>query len=367
MENNHLSAEFSAENNLTKTFQEFVQIPSPTGAELEFSCFLKSKLEDLGLKVYQDERANLFTRLNGHGEPVLLVAHLDTVGELVKIKPIFDNGIFKSDGTTILGADNKASVTVIYELIKHLKTKNIDHRPIEVLFSVAEEAGISGIDTFDFSKVTAKEGLCIDAARPVGTVILSSPFYLRQTFKILGKPADSSNAQNGQDVLEALSKFIEKTKVFYQENTLFNIGIIKGGTGTNILLSEIELEAELRAFCEEDLTLAKQKIKDLFEESCIEGKTRGKYHEVLENQGYVFNKEDSFVNQVTNKLSRVVSQKRVNLIEKYWGVSDVNNINAKGIKMVNLGYGAQNTHTVFEKVALRSLVEIFDFLINYLK
>lgn len=353
------------EQQLTKTFTDFVKIPSPTNYELEFSNYLKNELEKLGLTVSQDNRGNLFTRLQGPGEPILLNAHIDTVGELVKIEPVLKDGVFMSAGDTILGADNKASVAVIFEILRYFKNSE-SPQPIEVIFSVSEEAGLSGIDTFDFSQVTAKEGICIDASKPVGTMVLGSPFYIRQTFNIIGKPSDSSNPQNGQSVLPALSQFIQKTQEFQLEDTLFNIGIINGGKGLNILLSEIEISAEMRAFRKNDLEQASKTIQKMFKESCENNNCTGKFKEVQENFGYLFDQNDSYVKKVAAGLAKSVGEDRVGFVEKYWGVSDVNNINGKGIQMVNLGYGAEGAHTYDEKIALKSMVEIFEFLKNYL-
>src|ERR687896_1543965 len=98
---------------LVKTLMDLIRIDSPTGEEDNMDQEVTARLQALGVKVYHDSFNNVIAKLEGEGEPILLSAHLDTVEPGRGIKPQFDgDDIIRSDGTTILAADNKAGCAV---------------------------------------------------------------------------------------------------------------------------------------------------------------------------------------------------------------------------------------------------------------
>ena len=93
----------------------------------------------MGFDVIQDDA---HTR-NGHGagniiatlkgtldvEPIYFTVHMDTVVPGKGIKPeIREDGYIYSDGTTILGADDKAGMAALFEMARRLKEQNIAAR-----------------------------------------------------------------------------------------------------------------------------------------------------------------------------------------------------------------------------------------------
>ncbi len=61
----------------------------------------------------------------------MLSAHMDTVGKDVGIKPVIRDGVIYSDGTTILGGDDKSGVAAILEVIRSLREDGLAHPPLE--------------------------------------------------------------------------------------------------------------------------------------------------------------------------------------------------------------------------------------------
>ena len=101
------------------------EIASPTGAERAIADALLAELRELGVEVTEDDTApaaragagNLVARVPGRGDGwVVFFAHLDTVPHEGEVRSMLDNGVFRAAGETILGADNKAAVTVLMEL-----------------------------------------------------------------------------------------------------------------------------------------------------------------------------------------------------------------------------------------------------------
>ena len=99
---------------LVNTFLDLVLIDSPSGQEALIGRDLQGRFSDLGLSTYIDEHGNVIGRLEGDGDQwLLLSAHMDTVGKDTGIHPVIRDGIIRSDGTTILGSDDKSGVRCV--------------------------------------------------------------------------------------------------------------------------------------------------------------------------------------------------------------------------------------------------------------
>src|SRR5690606_18639222 len=117
---------------LVNEFLELVQVDSETKFETEISKVLKEKFTSLGLKVIEDDT----TAVTGHGagnlvctlegtksgvDTIYFTSHMDTVVPGKGIKPSIKDGYIVTDGTTILGADDKAGLAAMFEAIRVLK------------------------------------------------------------------------------------------------------------------------------------------------------------------------------------------------------------------------------------------------------
>ena len=151
---------------LVQEFLELVAIDSPSGDEDAIAEELVRRLEALGVEASQDEHGNVLGRRPGVGEPILLSAHMDTVEPGRGIQPVFDGpDIIRSDGTTILGADNKAGCAVILEVIRSANEDDAETRPIEVAISRGEEIGLVGASNMDYSRISARVALVLPTLR----------------------------------------------------------------------------------------------------------------------------------------------------------------------------------------------------------
>ena len=103
---------------------------------------------------------------------VMFCAHIDTVPHAGQIEVVEDEGVFRSRGETILGADNKAAVAVFIELV----ARHAAEPPpvgIELLLTVAEEQGLRGAKAFDAASLRSDCGFVLDHASAVGEVIVA--------------------------------------------------------------------------------------------------------------------------------------------------------------------------------------------------
>ena len=156
---------------ITSQFIKMVTIDSPSGREEWMSAYLQKWLVKNRFSFKTDKMGNIFATNNKKGESLLLCAHMDTVQPGENIKPSVKKGIIKSDGKTILGADNKAALTAILYAIENMVTI----RPIELLFTVKEEVG-EGLEFFPFNWIRSAKALVFDSSNPLGGIVLRSPY-----------------------------------------------------------------------------------------------------------------------------------------------------------------------------------------------
>src|SRR5438270_3547597 len=134
---------------LCNTLIELVGIPSTSGQEEHIRNYLEQRLAAPGFTTQVDAMGNLVTTLAGEGKPLLLNAHMDRVPPGLGQQPILRDGILYSDGTTNLGADDAAGIAIILEVLTNIKQQQLPHPPIVAVFTVQEEVGMCGVNTFD--------------------------------------------------------------------------------------------------------------------------------------------------------------------------------------------------------------------------
>lgn len=188
------------EKRIADFFAELVSIDSPSLEEREMADTLKAKFVEIGVNFTEDHTqeqtgsnaGNLFARIPGSidGAPVLFAAHMDTVEPAKGKKAVFhDDGTVTSDGTTVLGADDLAGVTAIYEAVRHITEAGAPHSPIEILISTGEELYCKGANAFDYSQVQAKEAYVLDLSGAIGAAAYAAPTLVSFKAEIQGKAA----------------------------------------------------------------------------------------------------------------------------------------------------------------------------------
>lgn len=349
---------------LINLFSDLVKIDSITANEENFACYLLSILKKIGVKSTRDKYGNIYGYLKGTGKPLFLSAHIDTVEPGKNIKPKTDGDYVVSDGTTILGADNKAAIACILDTLEHLNNKKTPHRTIEIIFTRSEEVGNYGAVNFDYSLLRAKEGFCFDSNAPIGTIIKVSPFYERFDLELIGKSAHAANPSDAINVLFLFNELLNKIKPGYQDSeTILNIGVINGGHVRNTIPGNLFLAGEIRSFSEKKLIKHKLLFKKTLEKVCKTYRAKNKLVFVRENPGYNFSNKGLF-DTIKNKMS-ICGIKPI--LSDSWGVSDANIFNQKGLRCVNLGDGVENAHTLKEKVKISEMYKNVKLIYNLVK
>jgi len=350
---------------LVEEFIELVKIDSHSGQEGKIAAVLKTKLEDLGLEVIIDdagkkvggETGNLIGRLKGEkeGTTILFSCHMDTVKPGEGVKPIIKDEVIYSDGTTILGGDNKAGIAAVLEGIRMIKESDTPHSDVEVAFSIWEEGGLLGAKNLDYGKIQAKHAFVLDSGGSPGEIITKGPAQDRVDAKIIGKPAHAGVVpEEGISAIMIAARAIDQMNLLrIDEETTANIGVIKGGDATNIVTPLVEIKGEARSLSEEKLDRQTAHMVETFKKAAAD--FGGTVEMDVERMYPPFNigDEEEIVVKVKEALQNMG-------VEGYTtstgGGSDTNIFNGNGIKAINLGIGEKKAHTLEEHIHIKDLV-----------
>jgi tripeptide aminopeptidase len=177
--------------------------------------------------------------------------------------------VIRSRGKTVLGADDMAGVAAILEALQVIREKNLPHGPVEVLFTVAEEAYAKGAGVFDFAKLMSEEAYVLDLAGPVGTAAYAAPSILSFTAVIRGRASHAGFApQKGIHAIAVAADAISMMPMGrIDEETSVNVGTIAGGLGTNIIPDKCVVRGEVRSLSHEKAVKQAELVKKQFERS----------------------------------------------------------------------------------------------------
>ena len=244
---------------------ELVQIDSHSRKERDVAECIKKYCEEMGAQVEIDDAGekvggntgNVIARFAGHDSDapsIMMSAHMDTVVPGEGVKPIVEGDIIRTDGTTVLGGDDKSGCAVIIEVIRCLQEQNIPHTPIEAIFSICEEVGLLGAKNVDVSKLKAKYGIVFDSDDP-GFLFTKGPSSNHMEFKIHGLESHAGVApEEGISAIKIAAEGSSAMKLGrIDQETTANIGEIEGGMATNIIPNLVVLKGEARSHSEEKL------------------------------------------------------------------------------------------------------------------
>jgi tripeptide aminopeptidase len=352
---------------------ELVQIDSISREEREVAERVKQICEELGAEVFIDDAGskvggntgNVIARFPGtipDAEPIMMSAHMDTVVPGRGVKPIVEGDIIRTDGTTVLGGDDKSGVSVIIETIRCLLEQNIPHAPIDAVFSICEEVGLLGAKHVDMSKVRAKYGIVFDSDDP-GFLFTKGPSANHFEFKIHGLESHAGVApEQGISAIKIAAEAIAAMKLGrIDEETTANIGAIQGGEATNIITNLVTLKGEARSLDDAKLEAQTAHMIKCLEDAAakyevtVEGvTTKARVESEVTREYYAMDVSDD------SRVVRLVLEaaSRMGLDVKTLasgGGCDANIFNKRGIECANLGTGMRAIHTVKEWLDVKDM------------
>ncbi len=350
---------------MQERFVSLCETPSTTGSERAVADAVLAELSALGVEVAEDDAAeraragagNLIARIPGTGEGwAMFCAHLDTVPEPGPIEVELVDGVFRSRGETILGADNKAAVAVLIELAARARARPLAVG-IELVFTVAEEDGLRGARELELGRLRSPFGYALDHATPIGEIIVAAPTHQRLVAEFEGTEAHAGiRPEDGHSAVAAAATAIAAMRLGrLDEQTTANIGLIEGGTAANIVAGRCRIEGEARSLEEPRVAAVVAAMVDACSWAAGEHRCDVDVDVTEAFRGYRQSPSSAAV-----RCAREALEANGHRVEEVatGGGSDANALVAAGFECVLLANGTEANHTASESVAAARLTEM---------
>jgi len=350
---------------MVKQFMEMVQISSESGEEAEFIDYLLKEFKKIGADAAKDSYGNLIAKLPAKGcqgkAPILLSCHADTVKPGKNIEPVLKDGVIRSKGDTILGADDKAGIAEMLEALRIAEVRP----PLEIAVSRQEEVGLLGVKNLDYSQLTAKRGFLLDNDT-LDTIVIGGPSYFALDVDIKGRAAHAGmEPEKGINAIVAASKAITAMELGrLDQETTANVGVINGGLIRNGVPETASFLAECRSLNHDKA----QKLADDMEKVIKEQvESIGAAVEIkVDNLCRAVDiPEDSWAVEIAKTaLKKTGVDAKTTFIT---GFTDASIYNNKGIEMAVVGIGARLEHSCDEHIYLADMEKALTMMVEILR
>jgi tripeptide aminopeptidase len=358
---------------LASLFTTLCEIDSPSKQEGKVAEYLKSVFVEMGAEVSEDDSAqqtgsdcgNLFVRFPDGGldkEPVFFNCHMDTVLPAFGVKVKREGDVFTSAGDTVLGSDDKAGIAALIEVMRTLQEKNIPYGPVEYIFTTCEEVGLMGAKVLNPSSIKANIGYALDSSG-INRVVVGAPAANRITAEIKGVAAHAGlSPEKGISAIHLAARAIARLKLgrLDPESTA-NIGLIEGGTATNIIPESVVVHGEVRSHTLSKLKEHMQNIQEVFQdevdnwrdpESIVDGKPSLDFKVIEDYPVMKLDKNSTVIKRVAEAATTLDAELDYVVAG---GGSDANIFNSFGIQCAILSTGMDKVHSTRETIKLSDM------------
>jgi tripeptide aminopeptidase len=356
---------------LLRTFFDLAIIDSPTGEEAGVAAYCAKALENLGCEVTFDDTqqvtgadvGNLIAGLPGTVPGVLaLSAHMDCVMPCRGVEPYVEDGVVRSAGETVLGADDKAGLAAAIECVHRLLEDGGPRPGIRLLFSVSEEIGLVGAKALDPAAVTADLCLVIDAHGAPGGIVVASPTHYTFRAEFTGRAAHAGvEPESGVSALRIAAEAITAMPSGRLDaETTANVGTIEGGVATNVVTAKVVITGECRSIDPQRVEDVRAEMDRLMRESAERG---GGAVDIVWTREYTGFRTTENAPEVQLVMA---AAREVGLDPHAYstgGGSDANIIAALGVPTLALGCGMTDVHSTDESIAVADLEVLTEMLV----
>jgi tripeptide aminopeptidase len=221
---------------------------------------------------------------------------------------------------------------------------------------VSEEIGLKGAAALDIQSLSLDFGYVLDTGPPVGTFVNQTATHDKLDIKVIGKPAHSGkDPEKGINAIVVAAEAIHGMKIGrIGPETTANLGIIEGGTATNVVCPFVKIKAEARSTSVAELDAQVDHMIQRFEEAA---RAHGTTVEINHARHYVSYEipEDSPVVQIAQRASRALGFDPA--LRTTLGGSDANVYNQKGVPCIVVATGMDKIHTHDECISRKELVD----------
>lgn len=355
---------------------QLMAIPGKSCEELQVVEFIRNQLRQAGVpetSVLVDDVTkrspcggnvgNLIVTLAGtkRGPRRLLMAHLDTVPLCVGARPVRTGGVIRSaDPNTALGGDDRSGASVVLTAALEILKHKIPHPPLTFFWPVQEEIGLLGARFVSTSKLGSPK-LCFNwDGGSASNVTIGATGGYNIDIEIAGIASHAGvNPEAGVSAIAVASLAIADLQqngfhglvVKGKKEGTSNIGIVHGGDATNVVMSKVTLQAEVRSHDSQFREKLVTEFRKAFERAVAaikndSGQTaKLKFVFDLKYESFALKESETCVQTALDAVRDVGLEPKTRISN---GGLDANWLSARGLPTVTLGSGQADVHTVNE-------------------
>lgn len=370
-----------------------------TKSQLEFAKQLINELKALKMdKInFDEENCYIYSVLSGDKDlpKIGFVSHLDTsesaCGKNIKAKIIKnyngkdiqlnDNIVLSSntypdlkkhrgktlittDGTTLLGSDDKAGIAEIMSMLEYYSKSKEKHRDIYICFTPDEEIGLGTLH-FNTKLFNPDFAYTVDGSS-VGEFSYENFNAASATIEINGIPTHTGSAKdimvNASHIATIINSLLPNELPENTENYegFFHLKEISGN------VSNAYMKYLIRDFDKNSFRKRKELLSKIVEQlnkkykNCIKLDIKDSYYNMYD----VIKKEEKLINNTINAIKKTGITP---LILPIRGGTDGTSISYKGIPCPNLGTGGHNFHSIYEYICVEDMENTSEILISIIK
>ena len=378
-----------------KRVMDLIAIPGGSGKEADVATWITLQLQQAGVPAeafFTDtahkkspaggNTGNLIVRLKGtrRGPRRLLMAHMDTVPLAVGAVPVLDGDwIRPKSPSTALGGDNRGGCAVVLTAILEILQQQSDYPPITLLFTVQEETGLRGARFLSTTKLGRPE-LCFNwDGREPASLVIGAVGASNLTIRIQGIASHAgAHPERGVNAaIVAATALASLRKSGWhglvrkgRSRGASNLGVIRGGDATNVVMPLVELEAEARSHDSQFRQQIVAAWAAAFQAAAssitnADGHTGSlEFHEEIRYEPFRLDPASPCVHAAQQAARTAGSEPRLQICD---GGLDANWMALHGCPTVTLGCGQHDIHTVKERLNIPQYLEACRIAINAAK
>lgn len=353
-------------------FLQLLKIDALSQHEKPVADHIHDFLTVLNLKPYFDKSSsktgsdtgNLLCKVGSGGE-VMFLSHMDTARSTKKVNPLILADRIVSDGTSVLGVDNRAGIAVILYALEKALLEKIAVKDFTIAFTTCEESTLAGSVNLEIADHIKKCFIFDSSLRP-GSFIYSSCGAKSFNVTIKGKASHSGLApEKGINSIAIAAQALSQIKQGrIDAKTTVNIGTINGGSATNVVPETTQLTGEIRSSEKGMVEKVILPIKEIFAKETSALGAGLVFKDDWDFKPYNIPPETEIYKDVLSVMEKVgLTPVPVDSLAG----SDANSLNGRGIQALNLGIGAQNPHGNDEFIFTADLYKSSEIALELMK
>jgi tripeptide aminopeptidase len=251
-------------------------------------------------------------------------------------------------------------VAIICEVLRLVRDHHLPCGPIDVVFTICEEAGLIGAKCLDVGRLRAHTGLVLDSDS-VGFLFTKAPAANRMEFRVHGLEAHAGICpERGINAIQVAAEGIAQMQLGrIDDETTANIGVIEGGMAVNIVPNQVMIRGKARSHSPDKLARQTDHMQRCLEAAAarhvvnVDGKRyQARVEAKIEHDYDRMDVPDSApIVQLVHAAARNLD------LEVKTGATgggcDANILNQKGLVVANFGTGMREIHTCNEWLDLK--------------